>query len=149
MLFSSYSWHLSYVVFILQLVFKLCCFHHPASTLQRTISSIQVIFKQRSFSSSSLYFAKNYFINPDTILATFIFIIQLLLCKELFHQSKFYLNNAHFHHPSATCTLQRTISSILVPLSQELFNLFRFYLRNVLFIISITRTLCVKRFRRM
>src|SRR6218665_3540185 len=34
--FSSSSLYLSYVVFIIQLVFNLCCFHHPASTLQRT-----------------------------------------------------------------------------------------------------------------
>src|SRR6218665_2866141 len=54
------------IIFIIQLVFKLCCFHHPATTLQRTISSIQLLFKQRSFSSSSFYFAKNYFSNPGS-----------------------------------------------------------------------------------
>src|SRR6218665_1978376 len=37
--FSSSSLYLSYFDFIIQLVFKLCCFHHPPSTLQRTISS--------------------------------------------------------------------------------------------------------------
>src|SRR6218665_139202 len=86
--FSSSSLYLSYVLFKIQLVFKLCCFHHPASTLQRTISSSQVLFKQRSFSSSNFYFAKNYFINPGSIKTTLIFIIQLLLCKEFFHQSR-------------------------------------------------------------
>src|SRR6218665_2587138 len=43
--------------------FRHCCFHHPASTLQRTIiSSIQLLFKQRSFSSFSLYLSYGFFI---------------------------------------------------------------------------------------
>src|SRR6218665_2382936 len=41
--------------------------------------------KGRSFSSSSLY------------LSYVVFIIQLLLCKELFHQSRFHLTNKLFN----------------------------------------------------
>src|SRR6218665_3404633 len=59
----------------------------------------------------------------------------VLLSKELLHQSRFYLNNVHFLYPAST--LPRTISSIQVPLSQELFNLASFYLSNVLFIIQL------------
>ena len=94
MLFSSYSLHLScmYVVFIIQLLLSKDLFHqsrfylnnvhfhHSASTLERTISSIQVLFKQLSFSASSFYFAKNYFIN------------QVPLSQELYNLSSFYLS---------------------------------------------------------
>src|SRR6218665_1300305 len=54
-------------------------------------AEIQLLFKERSFSSSSLYLS----------------IIQLLLCKELFHQSRFHL-------------------------AKKLFNLSSFYLSNFL-----------------
>jgi len=39
-------------------------FIYPASTEQRTISSIQLLFKERLFHLSSFYFTKNYVINP-------------------------------------------------------------------------------------
>src|SRR6218665_271749 len=89
--FSSSILYLSYVVFIIQLllskelfhqswfylsnihfhhpacIYATCCFHHLDSTLQRTISSSQVLFNQRSLSSSSFFFAKNNFINPCSI----------------------------------------------------------------------------------
>ena|SRR6218665_696762 len=95
------------------------------------------------FSSSSLYLSYTtiLFLSSSLYLSYVVFIIQLLLCKELFHQSSFYLNNVHFHHPAST--LQRTISAIQVPLSQELFIISRFYLSKFFFIINITRTLCV------
>src|SRR6218665_1096130 len=63
-----------------------------------------------------------------------LFIIELLISKELFHQSSFYLNKIHLLFPATT--LQRTISSIHVLFSQELFNLSSFHLSKVLFIIQ-------------
>src|SRR6218665_2843349 len=71
-------------------------FHHGIAPKITSAEEIHLLFKERSFSSSSLY------------LSYVVFIIQLLLNKELFHQSRFYLYNVHFHHPAST--LKRTIS---------------------------------------
>src|SRR6218665_1037588 len=81
-------------------------FHHGIAPKVTSAAELQLLFKERSFSSSSLY------------LSYVIFIIQLLLCKQLFHQSRFYLNKVHFNHPASN--LQRTFSSIQVPLSQTI-----------------------------
>src|SRR6218665_3377702 len=130
--FSSSSLYLSYVGFIIQLLLSKELFHqsrsylsnvyfrHPASNLQRTILSIQVLFKQRFFSSYSLY------------LSYVVFIVQLLLCKELFHHPRFYLTNVHFHHTAST--LQRTISSIHVLFKQRSFSPSIFYFAKNFFI---------------
>src|SRR6218665_628276 len=63
-------------------------FHHGIAPKVTSAAEMQLLFKERSFSSSSLY------------LSYLVFIIQLLHSKELFHQSKFYLNNVYFHHPA-------------------------------------------------
>src|SRR6218665_2980911 len=81
-------------------------FHHGIAPKVTSAAEMQLLFKGQSFPSSSLYFSY------------VVFIIQLLLSMELFHQSRLYLNNAHFHHPAST--LQRTFSSIQVPLSQKI-----------------------------
>src|SRR6218665_583514 len=81
-------------------------FHHGIAPKVTSAAEIQLPFKERSFSSSSLY------------LSDVDFIIQLLLCKEPFHHPRFLLSNVHFHHPAST--LQRTFSSIQVKRSQKL-----------------------------
>src|SRR6218665_2637884 len=64
-----------------------------------------------------------------------LFIIELLISKELFHQSSFYLNKVHFVYPAST--LPRTISSKQVLLSQEFFHQSSSYLSKVLFSIHL------------
>src|SRR6218665_3887452 len=64
-------------------------FHHGIAPKVTSAAEIQLLFKECSFSSSSLY------------LSYVVFIIQLLFSKELVHQSRLYLNNVYFHHPAS------------------------------------------------
>src|SRR6218665_3728631 len=61
-------------------------FHHGIAPKVTSAAEMQLLFKGQSFPSSSLYFSY------------VVFIIQLLLSMELFHQSRFYLSSVHFHH---------------------------------------------------
>ena len=63
-------------------------FLHGVAPKVTSAAEIHLQFKERSFSSYSLY------------LSYVIFIIQLLGRKELFYQSRFYLNNVYFHNPA-------------------------------------------------
>jgi len=97
---------------------SLIVFHHGIAPKVTSAAEIQLLFKERSFSSPSLYLS--YVVSSYSLYLSYVaFIIQSLLCKELFHQSRFYLNNVDFHHPASN--LQRTISSIQVLCKQRSF----------------------------
>jgi len=57
-------------------------FRHGILAKLTSAAEIQLLFKQRSFSSPSFYFAENYFIDP--------------LSQELFNLSSFYLSKVIF-----------------------------------------------------